>query len=695
MAAFSFTAMAATFSSTASSKPTFTLWQTLAEALRLLRQSCSLSLPLLFFSILSSSLLFLSNFLSVAPIATDLFANLRPFLAGGPQPPFPAGPDLRHLLVAIFDDLRRLVITQTPFFLAALLHSLLLLIAAVHIFSAAYCGQPLTVESLLKKIKTRWYQTLITQLYIILLTIGLTIISTAGIADVLIIWGESPSTARIAGILLASTVALYAYLRTRWSMSQVITVVEKKETYGIGALSWAVELYVGNARRGTMLTVLDLAVSGGIAAAQLIAVASADADEDKQIKISAVMVAADATWSLFMAAVYTVFYYECRKSFGLAVVEEEDDEILPEDTSLQVFVLRYFSQRRLVQVFAFHHSVITTSSSSSSSSSLLPGKAISPSSAMAKELGVLGILRESSLALLINAKLILPTAFFLLIPLKLLQNNVPRLNPPLSLNLTSAASLIAPSLGLPKPKKFVLTLTPLGLVFSNLISSSNIYLSVLACTGSHFGLSEIVAKIKRTWRWLALTLLQTNLITHIFGILWSVVEALTNSMTTNEDSDFLLLGGLLVFIGAAGLMLYLVLLTKVSEVVAVMEEGCYGLDALARANELMRRRKLKLFLLTGLLSVMAKGVDVLAGILVRGGGGERRRSAAVAAEVARRLPVWVIGTLIGIFRSVVLGVYYLECKKGVGRRRSRLREGGSWFERASGFEKADAAINAS
>ncbi|PKA49184.1 hypothetical protein AXF42_Ash010869 [Apostasia shenzhenica] len=301
---------------TSSSKPSPTIFQTLDRALKLLCQSSPLSFPLLLFSILTSSLLFISNFLSVAPIAKDLLSKLLPFFSH--HHPSPFGPDFPKQIAAIISDARRLAAAQSPFSIAAFSLSLLLLIAAVHAFSAAYTGEPLTLPSLLQKIKIRWYQTLITQLYILILTIGFAVVSSAVIASVHL-WENSPLVDGISGSLFTAAASLYIYLRSRWWLSLVITVVEKKETYGIGALSWAVELFYNNVRRGMTITVLDLAGAGTIAAGYFVAMGSAREDLEMQIKITSLTAAAGVVWGTVITAVYTVFYFECRESFSSAV----------------------------------------------------------------------------------------------------------------------------------------------------------------------------------------------------------------------------------------------------------------------------------------------------------------------------------------------------------------------------------------
>lgn len=136
------------------------------------------------------------------------------------------------------------------------------------------------------------------------------------------------------------SILLYFYLYTRWSMSLVISAVE--ETWGIGALSWSVELFIGNKATGTALTLILMAVRLAIYGAFAALVASdPPTPPDQLMKVGAATAAAAAAWELYGVSVYTVFYYHCRKSHGLdeQVVKVEEGFIyspLPYSTAVKV-----------------------------------------------------------------------------------------------------------------------------------------------------------------------------------------------------------------------------------------------------------------------------------------------------------------------------------------------------------------------
>lgn len=96
----------------------------------------------------------------------------------------------------------------------------------------------------------------------------------------------------------------------------VITVVE--ETWGIGALSWSVELFIGNQQVGTSVTFVLMAVRMAIYGVfGFILLSDPPLPPDQQIKIGMAAASVSALWDLYSLAAYTVFYYYCRKSHGL------------------------------------------------------------------------------------------------------------------------------------------------------------------------------------------------------------------------------------------------------------------------------------------------------------------------------------------------------------------------------------------
>ncbi|XP_020090582.1 uncharacterized protein LOC109711773 isoform X2 [Ananas comosus] len=299
----------------------------LREALLLPAKTLPLFLPLLLFSLASSTLLFSSTFLSISPLLSDLLHKAKSLAP--PRPPIPADALPRLLADALVDVLAVARLHYGPI-LAAFAASLLLLVAASYAFAMAYLGSSLSPQTLVARVVDRSYKAMVTRLYVLALSIGYSSVA-----------GDSPKTLTTSALSLSGvSILLYFYLYTRWSMSLVISAVE--ETWGIGALSWSVELFIGNKATGTALTLILMAVRLAIYGAFAALVASdPPTPPDQLMKVGAATAAAAAAWELYGVSVYTVFYYHCRKSHGLdeQVVKVEEGFIyspLPYSTAVKV-----------------------------------------------------------------------------------------------------------------------------------------------------------------------------------------------------------------------------------------------------------------------------------------------------------------------------------------------------------------------
>jgi hypothetical protein len=286
----------------------------LYQAFLLPFKSPSFSCPLLLLSSVSSSLLFSSTYPSLYPTLSDLFETLSRYFK---EPAPPLDP---HTIARITSDLTTTARVVSHLLPAVSLSSLVVLVAAVCIFSYAQTGSSLDPQTLVKRVVSRSYQTLVTGLYGVLLGLGYTCLSLFILAMVSL--NSDPdfisSQALVATnmSLAGVSVLLFFYLYTRWAMAMVITVVE--ETWGIGALSWSVELFIGNKQVGTALTFVLMAVRMAIYGVfGFILLSEPPLPTDQQMKIGMAVASVCALWELYSLAAYTVFYYYCRKNHGL------------------------------------------------------------------------------------------------------------------------------------------------------------------------------------------------------------------------------------------------------------------------------------------------------------------------------------------------------------------------------------------
>lgn len=295
-------------------EPPYTLGKILKEALKLLTKSLKLTLPIIIFTFIFSTSTFIATTNYTTPLIQDFTSKLLLILNIDPNAPL--GPNFFKNLIAMGKDLKQYTIIQFFYFFTSFISSFILTISATYTFATAYSGEPLSVKGLLKVFKKRWYQTLITQLYIHIFNVGLevSLFSVIGAAMLM-----TKSSSLCMGITFIAFL-LYIYILTRWQVSLVVTVNEK--SYGIGAFSKAVILFKGNEKKGCAITSLSFLVGMAMTGAFMFV--------SRFMKVESLMVtslgylALMSLFSTYVLAVYTVYYFECRKSHG--IVDEEGDQ---------------------------------------------------------------------------------------------------------------------------------------------------------------------------------------------------------------------------------------------------------------------------------------------------------------------------------------------------------------------------------
>lgn len=303
--------------------------QILCQALLLPAKTAIFFFPLLVLTLFYTSCVFYANFSCIYPVLMDLFSKLSMLL----KTPGP-GPDFSHVLVQIKNDLKQVAGFESITTLLSFFASLLLLLPTVYSFAMAYSGTPLTLKDLLARVARRWYQTLVTRLYVVLLSLGFGLLSSLVIGTAMLLCDDSKYLMGSGLSLAIVASSIFIYLWTRWSMSFVITVVE--ETWGIGALSWSVELFIGNKKKGWTLTfilmLLKMVIYGVVALAMMSGPTPPPPPPpppmEDQLTIGFLAAAASSLLDMYAMAVYTVFYYECRKSHGLDEMVEVEGGVV-------------------------------------------------------------------------------------------------------------------------------------------------------------------------------------------------------------------------------------------------------------------------------------------------------------------------------------------------------------------------------
>ncbi|KAH7674867.1 hypothetical protein IHE45_08G100900 [Dioscorea alata] len=241
-------------------EPPYTLGKILKEALKLLTKSLKLTLPIIIFTFIFSISTFIANTNYTTPLIQDFSSKLL-LILNNIDPNAPLGPNFFKNLISMGKDLKQYTIIQAVIFFTSFIFSFILTISTTYTFTTAYSGEPLSAKGLLKVFKKRW-----------------------------------------------------------WQVSLVVTVNEK--SYGIGAFSKAVILFKGNEKKGCAITILVFLVGMAMTGAFMFIIRFMKVESLMMINVG--FLALMSLFGTYVSAVYTVYYFECRKSHG--IVDEEGDQ---------------------------------------------------------------------------------------------------------------------------------------------------------------------------------------------------------------------------------------------------------------------------------------------------------------------------------------------------------------------------------
>ncbi|KAK1316408.1 hypothetical protein QJS10_CPA05g02296 [Acorus calamus] len=224
----------------------------------------------------------------------------------------PTSPEAKETMNGLLRDSRELLRIELAFMVPFFIISLYSLVTVVYSSAVTYHDKPLTLGAMLSDIKWAWKGPAITSLYIIAFTVAyLFVIVFSTTVSMLIIQGT-------AGIVLIAVVVLltslyYVYLTAVWMVSLVASVLEE-DCYGMGAIKKARELTKGRNLQGFALVLIVSVVS-------LVVVALVNPKQVSGSMVQTVMAMfIGYLFKMFMFMVFTVFYYDCKKSSGEEVV---------------------------------------------------------------------------------------------------------------------------------------------------------------------------------------------------------------------------------------------------------------------------------------------------------------------------------------------------------------------------------------
>lgn len=211
-----------------------------------------------------------------------------------------------HAFVGIRRDFRVLLGLELCSLIALWMVTLVAMMATVYSSAMAYVGKELTPKGMLLRIKRSLKRPAITWFYVYLFTIAYFV------SNVVLIWVALPGVGAFiipAALVGFFTAALYLYLAAVWTLGLIISIVED-DCYGLAALSKAGELIRGRKVQGFVLMLLLTVIAVALYLVQgFIPFAFC-------LVIDLMVISLLLLVKLFALLVYTVFYYECKKSHG-------------------------------------------------------------------------------------------------------------------------------------------------------------------------------------------------------------------------------------------------------------------------------------------------------------------------------------------------------------------------------------------
>ncbi|OVA15747.1 hypothetical protein BVC80_1829g42 [Macleaya cordata] len=215
-------------------------------------------------------------------------------------------------------DTRVLLVLEPVFLLFFSLISLFGMILTVRASAVIYVTKSSTVnlQELFLKIRATWKGTTITWLYISILTVAYTlIIITVSVVGFVLV-DKIGSMATWFFLLLGFLAAvLYLYLAVFWTLGFIISVLEKG-FYGMKAIEKARDLMRGRQIQGLVLMLFLVLLTSPISVLFYLNAFDDDLHLMARVFLGFFVTVPYCIAKIFTYMVYTVFYYECKKSHG-------------------------------------------------------------------------------------------------------------------------------------------------------------------------------------------------------------------------------------------------------------------------------------------------------------------------------------------------------------------------------------------
>ncbi|XXG51723.1 hypothetical protein AAC387_Pa03g0231 [Persea americana] len=286
------------------------VWDILREALRTPFRNRKLMFCIALTLLILSSLILLANHFYLVPVIKDLVMN--EYLLHGNDP---RSSEYTKLLAGVLQDIQIVVGEETIFILVTYALSLFLTVVMIYATAASYSSKQLNLKELILTIARTWKRPLVTSLYIALLGIGYAMLLMPLI--VLLVGTAKGSVIFIVfGVLIALLLlCLSIYLGAIWNLGLVISVVEERFS-GMKALGRAEELIKGRKLQGFVLSLLLALIYWVFTGLFVFKAVDINLAKATRLVIELVFMNVICLWQLFLCMVFTVFYFQCKKSHG-------------------------------------------------------------------------------------------------------------------------------------------------------------------------------------------------------------------------------------------------------------------------------------------------------------------------------------------------------------------------------------------
>ncbi|XP_010914074.1 uncharacterized protein [Elaeis guineensis] len=291
-----------------------------------------------------------------------------------------------------------------------------------------------------------------------------------------------------------------------------------------------------------------------------------------------------------------------------------------------------------------------------------------------KQSGVMGMLREAMYIPSRNKKLMLPVMLVAFLPSSLLSiGNYISIYPLLLNFIINLYLLSSKEPSTPQFYNLLLQIKEDAEVFvhvdiifgaaSYMVSFFSmmiiVYSSAVIYSGKQLTPKDLFQKIKGTWKRPFVTRIYFTLL--FVGYTVTSVCLIAILMLNAHGSMVLIVLGALLALLARLLYVYLGMVWMMGLVISVLEDDCYGMEALEKAGHLVKGRRAQGFL----IAVVFLMID---GVLTGGYGfGITRFQSDLVTHQATGLVVLNILLLLKMFSQMVYTVFYYECNKSHGR----------------------------